>query len=89
MKLSSTQLFIIMLVSLAILAGAAFLDRTYLPVLVGVLIGAINIFTHINGVQTGVPLSSTLPLAPLSALPALEEVRPAPAAPLQAKEAAG
>lgn len=78
MKLSSTQLFVVMLVSLAILAGAAFVDRTYLPVLVGVLIGAINIFTHINGVQTGVPLTSSLPLS----WPSLEELKAAPAGPV-------
>lgn len=83
MKLSSTQLFIIMLVSLAILAGAAFLDRTYLPVLVGVLIGAINIFTHINGVQTGVPLTSTLP----TSWPSLAELKAPPAAPPSEKVA--
>lgn len=64
MKLSSTQLFIVVLVSLVILAGSAFLDRTYLPVLVGVLIGAIQMFAHISGVNTGVPLQAA-PNAPM------------------------
>ena len=77
-KLSSTQLFIVAMVALALLAGAAYLDRVYLPVLVGVLIGAIQLFTHINGnasgaanvvqgVNLGVPLMATTP----SAAPAL------------------
>ena len=72
MKLSSNQLFVVALVALALLAGAAYLDRTYLPVLVGVLIGAIQLFAHINGagsgasnvvqgVNLGVPLSATGP----------------------------
>lgn len=83
MKLSSTQLFIIMLVALLILAGAALLDRTYLPVLVGVLIGAINIFTHINGVQTGVPLTSSLP----TSWPSLAELKAPPVTPPSEKVA--
>lgn len=64
MKLSGNQLFIVSLVSLALLAGAAFLDRSYLPVLIGVLIGTVQIFTHINGVNVGVPLQAA-PSAPM------------------------
>lgn len=74
LKLSSNQLFVIALVSLAIMAGFAYLDRTYLPVLFGVVLSVINIFIHIaggttgaanvvQGVNLGVPLSTTPTLA--------------------------
>lgn len=74
MKLTSNQLFIVALVALAILAGFAYLDRTYLPVLVGVVLSVINIFIHlvggasgaanvVQGVNLGVPLQTTPTLA--------------------------
>jgi len=86
MRLSSNQLFIVALAAMGLLAGAAYLDRTYLPVLVGVLIGAVQVFVHINGgssgaasvvtgVNLGVPLSVTGPAIPLST-PAVSEQAP-------------
>lgn len=76
MKLSGTQLFIVALFSLAILAAFSYLDRTYVPVLFGVVLSVINVFIHINGVATGVPLSPPATALPVATL----ETPSAPAA---------
>lgn len=103
-KLSSNQLFILALVALAILAAAAYLDRSWMPVVMSVVLsilaaaglqhasasGADHVVTGIN---LGVPLSP-----PVTSLPAtLDAMQPLmqapapvqPAIPTQPVEAGG
>jgi hypothetical protein len=74
MTLSSNQLFIVAVIGLAILAGAAYLDRTYLPVLVGVVIGVLGVFTNNNGSANGAAhiaqgVNLGVPLTPIASMP--------------------
>src|SRR5690348_10977082 len=82
-KLSSNQLFVLTIVALAILAGVAYLDRTYLTVVVSAVLailaaggvqhasatGAAHV---VAGVNLAVPLSPTPPLP----LPLMEHIPP-------------
>lgn len=80
-KLSSNQLFVVALVGLAILAAVAYFDRTYIPVVVSVVLAVLGVggaqhasatgAAHVvAGVNLAVPLSPTptqLPVATLEA----------------------
>lgn len=91
-KLSSNQLFILALVALAILAAAAYLDRSWMPVVMSVVLsilaaaglqhasasGADHVVTGIN---LGVPLQP--PATPLSATLETLQTAPAVASPAQ------
>lgn len=73
-KLTNTQYFIIILASLGIMAGFAYLNQVYIQLLVGLLYGIVLAATHViggqsgaanvvQGVNLGVPLQTTPTLA--------------------------
>ncbi len=68
MKLSGTQLFVLALGGMLLLAATAYLDRTYVPVLVSVVLSVLGVAVHINGVNTGVPLSPPATALPVATL---------------------
>jgi len=83
-KLTGKQLFVLALVGLAILAGVAYVHTEYVPVLVGVVLTVFGVATHINGVNTGVPLQpiSAVPTATATLVTSVADADAAPASAL-------
>ncbi len=87
-KLSSNQLFVVALVGLAILAAVAYFDRTYIPVVVSVVLAVLGVggaqhasasgAAHVvAGVNLAIPLAPAPTALPVATLEATSAPTPA------------